>query len=106
MPKVTFVHSDTRREEVEAVDGDSVMRTAVAAAIKGIHGDCGGGLSCATCHVYVDEDCMPLLPELTSTEQDLLEAVAAEPTPFSRLCCQITMTSKLDGLVVHVPDAQ
>jgi len=36
----------------------------------------------------------------------MLEAVAAELRPESRLSCQILLTETLHGLVVHLPDRQ
>ena len=33
--------------------GESVMITAARHRVPGIDADCGGGCSCATCHVYL-----------------------------------------------------
>jgi 2Fe-2S ferredoxin len=33
--------------------GQSLMQAAVAANVAGIEADCGGLMTCATCHVYV-----------------------------------------------------
>lgn len=106
MPRVVFVHPDGRREEHEAQEGQSVMRLAVDNLVDGIIGECGGDLSCATCHVFVDEEWIPLLPPRSPEEEDMLEAAAAEPTAFSRLCCQIRCDASLDGLTVNIPDVQ
>ena len=38
-------------------------------------------------------------------EQDMLD-MAFEPSKFSRLACQITVTDDLDGLVVKMPSKQ
>lgn len=43
-----------REVEVPA-DGRSLMKAAVDAGIDGIAADCGGSLTCATCHVFVTE---------------------------------------------------
>jgi 2Fe-2S ferredoxin len=106
VPRIVFVQCDDRRDEVAAEIGQSVMRAAVTNAVDGIVGECGGDMSCATCHVFVDAVWIDMLPEATEEERDMLEAASEEPTEFSRLCCQINCTESLDGLVVHVPASQ
>jgi 2Fe-2S ferredoxin len=53
VPKVTYIQSDQTEHVVEASAGDSVMQTAVDNGIPGIEADCGGGMACATCHIYL-----------------------------------------------------
>lgn len=63
---------------------------------------CGGGCSCATCHVYVDG--MAADPPLTEDEDDLLDS-SSHRTPTSRLSCQIDLTSAHGGVTVRIaPD--
>ena len=45
-------------------------------------------------------------PPISDDEDALLDGVAAERLPNSRLSCQIKMTPELDGLVVRLPDRQ
>lgn len=106
MCRVVFVHDDGRREEHTADDGQSVMRVAVDNLVDGIIGECGGDLSCATCHVFVDEQWVGRLAPLSDDEALMLEAAAVEPTDASRLSCQIRCDARLDGIVVHIPEAQ
>ena len=82
------------------------MRGAIDHNLQGIDAECGGCLSCATCHVYVDEDFFRLLAPASADELELLTGVAAERRPQSRLSCQIPMTAALDGLTVHMPERQ
>jgi 2Fe-2S ferredoxin len=42
--------------------GQSLMQAALAANVKGIEADCGGMMTCGTCHVYVREPQAALLP--------------------------------------------
>jgi 2Fe-2S ferredoxin len=106
MPSITFIHPDSRAESVDANDGDSAMYTALLHGIDGIVGECGGGAVCATCHVYVDGDWMSKLCPVGDDEDELLEGVAAERLPNSRLSCQIKITGELDGLVLRLPERQ
>jgi 2Fe-2S ferredoxin len=74
--------------------------------VPGIIGECGGELSCATCHVFVAPEWFDRLGERSPEEEDMLQVTAAEPTEFSRLSCQISCSAATDGLVVTVPDLQ
>ncbi len=106
MAKVVFVHPDGRREEHEGSDGQSVMRVATSNLVSGIIGECGGDLSCATCHVFVDAAWAQSVPTKTAAEDDMLAVTAEEPTEFSRLCCQIYCGRETDGIVIHIPRIQ
>lgn len=106
MARITYVLADGTRRAVDVPDGTSVMLGAVNNNIRGIDGECGGCLSCATCHVYVDEEFLRLLPAAHADELDMLKGVAAERRPNSRLGCQIVLGPALDGIVVNVPERQ
>ncbi len=106
MPKITYVLADGERREVDTATGASIMETAIRNNVKGIDAECGGCLSCATCHVYVDAAWLAKLPAPEPDEADMLGFVAAERTPVSRLSCQLKMNASLDGIVVRVPDRQ
>lgn len=106
MGRVVFVQPDGSKREVDAVDGQSLMQAARANLVPGIVAECGGELSCATCHVFVDEHWAELLPARTDDEADMLEVAAAEPTECSRLSCQVRFESALDGMIVTIPELQ
>ncbi len=106
MPKVTYVHPDGTRDELEVVSGKTVMLAAISHGIDGIVAECGGNCMCATCHVYVEPDQLARLPPMSDDEDALLDGTAAERRPNSRLSCQLKMSPELDGLVVHLPDRQ
>ena len=107
MAAVTYVAFNGTPRTIDVPLGENVMRGALYNNIDGITGECGGGLSCATCHCYVDEAWATQVGTPTSQdERDLLEGVAAQRKATSRLSCQITVTEALDGLVVHLPEAQ
>jgi len=106
MVRIVYKYGDGSSREVETQVGRTVMLGATINGVPGIDADCGGTLSCATCHVYVDPDWAEKLPPPDGVELDLLEGVAAERGPNSRLSCQIVMTEALDGLVVKLPERQ
>ena len=107
MPQVTYIAADGTTTSVDVPLGENVMRGALYNNIDGIVGECGGGLSCATCHCYVDDAwTAPVGGPSSTAETELLEAAASEVKASSRLSCQIVMTEALDGLVVHLPEAQ
>lgn len=105
MPKVTFIAHDGTQRNVDAENGQSLMRAAVDNDVRGIDADCGGMCACATCHVFVDPDWFARLPEPSSMESSMLE-FTAERRETSRLACQIPITPALDGLVVTLPEGQ
>jgi 2Fe-2S ferredoxin len=105
MPRITFIESNGERKEVEAVVGESVMRAAIDNGVDGIAAECGGCLSCATCHAYIAEEWADKLTPPTEEEQVMVEC-AIDVRPTSRLTCQIPVTDALDGLVVEIPASQ
>lgn len=106
MTALTFVQASGERRTVEAIVGESVMQAARRNLMPGIVAECGGELSCATCHVMVAEPWRGSLPAPTPVELEMLECTAEAPTGGSRLACQVRITPELDGLTVHVPSTQ
>lgn len=103
---VHLVEPDGRRHAIEARVGQSLMRAAVDHDVDGIKADCGGVMTCATCHVYVDPAWADRVPPLSGDEDAMLEMTAAPRLATSRLSCQIAITPELDGLVVVLPATQ
>ncbi len=91
---------------VPAKPGQSLMQAAVKAGVAGIAADCGGLMTCATCHVYLRDDWVAKLPAPHEEEVAFLEFTAAERRPGSRLSCQIALTEAMDGLVADLPAKQ
>ena len=106
MPTIHYILKDGSTRSIDAKNGASVMETAVLNNVRGIDAECGGSCSCATCHVYVDDAFIAVLPPADDMENDLLDGVASERQPGSRLSCQITVTAELDGITVRVPETQ
>ena len=96
--KIIVTDQDGKVHEIEAIEGWRVMEIIRDHGLP-IKAECGGCASCATCHVYVDENWLPKLYPMRDDEQDLLDT-APDVRDNSRLSCQILMSEELDGLSV------
>ena len=105
MPKITYNTHDNDTYTIEVQNGLTVMEGAVQNNIPGIDADCGGGMACATCHVYVEEKWFNKLPKAEDAEVDMID-MAYEPKKNSRLSCQIIVSDELDGFKVNIPSKQ
>ena len=105
MTKITYITHEDQKQTVEVQNGLSVMEGAVQNDIPGIDADCGGGMACATCHVYVNENWFDKITPKEDGEEDMLD-MAFEPKKNSRLSCQIIVSDELDGLIVNIPSKQ
>lgn len=105
MPKVTFIAYDGKVTTIDAPEGTSVMRAAVDNGVAGIDGDCGGQCACATCHIFVEPEWLAKTGNRNEAENAMLE-FADGTKDNSRLGCQITLTTALDGLTVRMPQGQ
>ena len=97
---------DTQGTPLTAQPGQNLMKVAIAADIDGVAADCGGTLTCATCHVMVRDPWLQHLPAITDDEDNMLDFVASARQPNSRLSCQITLTQDMDGMQVDLPASQ
>jgi 2Fe-2S ferredoxin len=91
---------------IEAKVGQSLMKAAVGANIEGVAADCGGTLTCATCHVMVREPWFSQLPTMTDDEDGMLDFAACARQSNSRLSCQIKLTEAMYGMQVDLPASQ
>ena len=105
MPKITYIDSSGNQKTIDVAIGLSVMEGAIQNNIPGIDADCGGGMACATCHVYVKEEWFNKLPKAEDGEQDMID-MAFEPKKNSRLSCQLIVSDELDGIIVTTPSKQ
>ena len=105
MSTVTYLDASGESRTIDANPGDSVMETAVRNGVPGIVAECGGSLSCATCHVFVDEGQDVDLPEMSGMEDEMLYGTAVDRQDNSRLSCQIPVTDGMN-LSVTIPETQ
>ena len=103
---VHFIAHTGVTTSIEAIIGNTLMEAATSVNLEGIAADCGGLMTCATCHVYVDEPCASQLAAPQAEEVAMLVFTAAPRQPNSRLSCQITLSSGLNGLTVKLPFTQ
>ena len=105
MSTVVYTAHNGTVTTIEGRPGDSVMETAVRNGVPGIVGECGGSLSCATCHVFVDDDTLALVGTADDLEDEMLDGTVVERQDNSRLSCQIKLQ---EGCEYHVttPSAQ
>lgn len=103
--KVTWKLPDGSEITADVANGTNLMEAAVANNVPNVDGECGGSLSCATCHVYVTPDWLAKTGMVGDFEDAMLDATEAERTDTSRLSCQIEASEELDGLVLEVPQA-
>ena len=105
MAKITYIEHSGKSHTIEVQNGLTVMEGAIQNNIPGIDADCGGSMACATCHVYVKENWFNKLPKKEDGEEDMLD-MAHKPNKFSRLSCQLTVSDKLEGMIVNLPEKQ
>ena len=89
--------------------GKSVMDVATSKNLDGMAADCGGLMTCATCHVFVYDPFAALLTLIAPPDAQELAMLAFTAVPRqanSRLSCQITLSAALNGLTVTLPASQ
>jgi ferredoxin, 2Fe-2S len=106
MPKVIYIENNGKQHEYDLPLGATIMEGAVQNGVKGIVAECGGSCMCATCHVYVDDAFLDLLPDIEEEENEMLDGTNAPRLHNSRLGCQVRASKKYDGLIVRIPETQ
>ena len=106
MITVHFTSDGEALKSIQSKPGKSLMEAAVSSGISGIAADCGGLLTCATCHVFVAREFAGHLLAPDAEEITMLAFTAMPSQPNSRLSCQIILTDAMDGLTVELPTAQ
>jgi len=105
MITINFINSKGIQKSVDAVEGETLMECAKKNDIHEIEADCGGGCSCATCHVYIEKEWIDKIKEPSEMEEDMLD-FALNVKSNSRLSCQIKLETNLDGLTIRTPETQ
>jgi len=94
--KIIVTDQDGQVHELEGLDGWRAMEVMRDWGLN-IKAECGGACTCATCHVWVDEEWYGKLTPASDDEEDLIYSTL-DQKPTSRLSCQILLSEELDGL--------
>ena len=105
MPQLNCIDPREQAIEVTFNPGETILQATNRAGVDGILAECGGGCSCATCHVILDHTWDGTLVGPSIQELDML-SFAVDPTPHSRLACQVELSDKHDGLSLSVAKRQ
>jgi 2Fe-2S ferredoxin len=101
MPTLYITDTTDKETAIEGQNGMTVMEIIRGAGFEDLVAACGGGCSCATCHVIVDPSWAEKTGGASSDEQDLLDA-SDKVEATSRLSCQIVMSDALDGMKLRI----
>lgn len=101
MPEIFFIDSADAIHRLQCETGRSLMRAAVNAGIPGIVAECGGCMTCGTCHVHLEAETFARLPRPSEDEQAMLD-ILIDCDATSRLSCQIRISEALAGATVRV----
>ena len=101
MATITVKSRSGAQTIIDAQDGRSLMQLIRNAGFDEMLALCGGALACATCHVYVDQPFLTLLPAISQPEEDLLDCSDFRKSN-SRLSCQIPFRPEMDGLSLEI----
>lgn len=100
---IIFKYEDGTVQTVTGQVGQTILEIARDNDID-IEGACGGVCACATCHVWVSDPWVGLLPTASDMEENMLDN-GHQLQHNSRLCCQIVVEEKIDGIEVTVPNS-
>lgn len=107
MPQITYHTAHGEEHVVELEAPLPIMQAALRNGVPGIVGECGGQAMCATCHVYVRDEYLDRLPEMSEDEEEMLEVTASpRDERRSRLGCQISVGQDIEDIAVDVPETQ
>lgn len=101
MPALSVVDRSGAAHSLNGEVGHSVMEIIRDNGLDELLALCGGALSCATCHVYIDDAHISDFPPMSGDEDDLLDS-SPHRTGQSRLSCQIRLTDQIEGLIVTI----
>ncbi len=101
MATIHVVNRAGEKHEIEGKTGATLME-ALRDNDMDVEAICGGCCSCATCHVFIDDEWTAKLPGRSEDEQELVEETEHYKADNSRLSCQIQLSDELDGISLTV----
>ena len=103
MPLLTVIDRSGQSTDIPADPGQTLMEAIRDAGFDELLAQCGGCMSCATCHVYIEPG-TAVLPPQGEDEDDLLSS-SGHRQPNSRLSCQVPLDEAMAGLRVTIAPA-
>ena len=108
MAKITYITHDNKTHTIDVQNGLTVMEGAVQNDIPGIDADCGGGMACATCHVYVKEEWFDKVNEKSELKTAIEKAITVDGQVIIEqfisgtevTCSAFTQNGKMSAIVV------
>jgi len=106
MPHVTYIAHDGKETVLDIAVGTSVMQAAV---FNGVDAS-SPNAAVPACARHVMSTCATTnwrcVPRWSPARIAMLDGTASPRQPNSRLSCQLVMSPKMEGLVVHMPETQ
>lgn len=98
-----ILNLETRTGQKRTIEGEhgSLMELIRDNGVDELQALCGGQLSCATCHVYIDPAFVAEMPAMTDFENEMLDS-SDHRRSNSRLACQIPCAPAFDGMHVTI----
>lgn len=105
MARIIYVAPDDTEYGVDVPEGESLMRGAIQNDVPGIIAECGGELTCGTCHIYIPTSWQDQTGTQSQGEQELL-SMMDDVRPESRLACQVKVRADMEGLTARISEHQ
>ncbi len=99
-PSLLVTTRDGVTHSLGFLPGQMLMAALFDGGITELRALCGGCLTCATCHVYVNDPESPAARAPFGELESVVIGGLREPRPNSRLACQMELSAALDGLAV------
>jgi 2Fe-2S ferredoxin len=97
--KLTVVDREGATHDLEWEPGQSMME-ALRDNDLPVLASCGGTASCATCHVFLEQEVFDTLEDRSEDELELLVEAEGYRECGSRLSCQVGFSRDLNGVTV------
>ena len=101
MVSITVADRSGQLRVLEPDNGVTLMEAIRDSGMDEMLALCGGCLSCATCHVHIEPEFLPLLSPMSEDESDLLDG-SDHRDERSRLSCQSVIDDSLDGIKLAI----
>jgi len=101
----TFLTADGIEQQVSAKLGKSIVDVAVSNDVPELDAICEGSKQCSTCMVNLPQELYEQIggdDAVDDEEEDMLDQ-APHRTAYSRLGCQIHVTSAFEGCKISIP---